>query len=111
MCHSAAVCDGIMWHILPHRHHSSTQKEGLALAQIGNKNIIGVTLHNIRHSRGLTQEQLCEMLKAYDVDICVSTLSKIESQSRRVADFELLAIANALDISVYDLVGASSKHD
>ena len=70
----------------------------------GTKNICGIRIERLRKELGLKQKDLCESM-ALQVPMAPSVLSKIEGQHRAINDYELLAIANTLDISIDDLLG------
>ncbi|WP_238915811.1 helix-turn-helix transcriptional regulator [Clostridium sp. YIM B02555] len=67
------------------------------------RNIIGRKVRNIRKTRKLTQEELTARIQLRGLNIDRPMLSKIENDSREVYDFEVKAIAEALDISVNEL--------
>ncbi|NLL63622.1 MAG: XRE family transcriptional regulator [Ruminococcaceae bacterium] len=71
----------------------------------GDKNISGLKIEMLRKERGLKQIDMLESLALQGVDMTSSGLSKIEGGHRGIYDFELLAIANILDISVDFLLG------
>ncbi|NFL37067.1 helix-turn-helix domain-containing protein [Clostridium botulinum] len=65
-----------------------------------NRNIIG---KKVRIIRKLTQEELIAIIQLKCLSIDRPMLSRIETDSREVYDFEVKAIAEALDISVDEL--------
>jgi transcriptional regulator with XRE-family HTH domain len=67
------------------------------------RNIIGKRVQLIRKNKKLTQEELTARIQINGVDIDRTMLSKIETNSREVYDFEVKAIAESLDISIDDL--------
>ncbi|MFT8352875.1 helix-turn-helix domain-containing protein [Clostridium saccharoperbutylacetonicum] len=67
------------------------------------RNIIGRKVRTIRKTRKLTQEELTARIQLRGLNIDRPMLSKIENDSREVYDFEVKAIAEALDISVNEL--------
>ena len=71
----------------------------------GTKNICGIRIERLRKELGLKQKDLCESMALQGVPMAPSVLAKIEGQHRAINDYELLAIANTLDISVDDLLG------
>lgn len=71
----------------------------------GNKNICGARIENIRKEKGLKQVDIIESLLLQGIDLGSSGLSKIEGQHRGIYDYELLAIANILDVSTDSLLG------
>lgn len=67
-----------------------------------NKNIIG---HRVRQARlafnpPLTQENLSAKLDLLDIKIDRISISRIESGNRFVADYEVVALSEALNVSV-----------
>jgi HTH-type transcriptional regulator, cell division transcriptional repressor len=66
------------------------------------KNIIGtrVRLTRKKMKEPITQQDLSARLGVMGINIDRVSISKIESGHRFVADFEVLAIAEALDVSV-----------
>ena len=71
---------------------------------VGTSNISGKKIEELRKSKGYTQKYIVEKLKIRGIDITISSLSKIEGQIRQVADYELAALADILDVSVLDLL-------
>ncbi|MDU4801549.1 MAG: helix-turn-helix transcriptional regulator [Clostridium butyricum] len=67
------------------------------------RNIIGKRVQSIRKNKKLTQEELTARIQIKGIDIDRTILSKIETNSREVYDFEVKAIAEALEISINDL--------
>ncbi|APF23480.1 MULTISPECIES: helix-turn-helix domain-containing protein [Clostridium] len=68
-----------------------------------NRNIIGKKVRIIRKAKNLTQEELIARIQLKGLNIDRPMLSRIETDSREVYDFEVKAIAEALDISVDEL--------
>jgi transcriptional regulator with XRE-family HTH domain len=67
------------------------------------RNIIGKQIKIIRQSKNITQEQLAARLNIQEIDMDQTMISKIEDQVRGIQDFEIKAIAKALNISIEDL--------
>ena len=65
----------------------------------GRKNICGARVKAARKKLGLSQEQLAARLQVFGVVIERNSISRIESGVRFVADFELLALSNVLNVS------------
>lgn len=61
---------------------------------------VGTRIRDARHRRGLTQDQLAAVIGGTK-----STISKIEGGDREVKSGELADIADALDVSMRDLLG------
>nr|ALT05367.1 XRE family transcriptional regulator [Clostridium botulinum] len=75
----------------------------IVLIFIMNRNIIGKKVRIIRKLKNLTQEELIAIIQLKCLSIDRPMLSRIETDSREVYDFEVKAIAEALDISVDEL--------
>lgn len=73
----------------------------------GNKNISGMRIEYLRQQKGLKQKDLLEALALQGVEMTSPVLSKIEGQHRAIYDYELLAIANTLDVTTDELLGRS----
>lgn len=67
------------------------------------RNIIGINVRRIRKEKMLTQEELAIKLDLLGINIDRPKISKIENQLREVTDFEVKAIANALDVNIEEL--------
>ncbi|MCB2297938.1 helix-turn-helix domain-containing protein [Clostridium tagluense] len=67
------------------------------------RNILGNRIREIRNNAGITQEDLTARLNVLGIDIDRPMVSKIENHSREVVDYEIKAIANALNVSIEDL--------
>lgn len=67
------------------------------------RNIIGENIKTIRIQKGLTQEQLTAKLQVKGLKLDRPMLSKIESRTREILDYEIKTFADALDISVNEL--------
>lgn len=68
------------------------------------KNLIGPNLKRIRRSKNLTQSELSAKLETIAIYIDRASISKIESQSRIVTDYELVGLSKILNISIFDLL-------
>ena len=73
--------------------------------QLGTRNIIGEHVEMARRSQGIRQKALLDKLHDSGVDITGASLSKLEGQVRGALDYELLALADALNVSVNWLLG------
>lgn len=71
---------------------------------LGNKNLIGARVETARKDQGMKQKELLAQLQVRGVDLNASGLSKLEGQIRYVTDFELLALSDILNVSVYWLL-------
>lgn len=75
----------------------------------GDKNIIGVRVVAIRKAKGMKQKEFLARLQTVGLDISPTSLSRLEGQYRLVQDYEVVAIAIALDVSVRELLGEESE--
>ena len=66
----------------------------------GKKNISGERIREARLKRRLTQADFAAQLQVAGVTIERDSISRIEIGTRFVADFELMAIAKVLNVSV-----------
>ncbi len=66
----------------------------------GKKNISGERIREARLKRRLTQADFAAQLQVAGIMIERDSISRIEIGTRFVADFELLAIAKVLNVSV-----------
>ncbi len=71
---------------------------------LGTSNISGNMIEKIRRQRGFKQKYVVDKLDIRGIKMTVSSLSKIEGQIRQVADYELLAIADILEVPVTELL-------
>lgn len=75
--------------------------------ELGTRNLIGANVEKKRKSLGMKQKDLLTQLQIKGVELNASGLSKLEGQVRFVTDFELVAIADVLGVSVEALLKAS----
>ena len=73
----------------------------------GERNVIGLRVRAARLSKRppVSQEDLAARLAIRGVAFDRSAISKMESQTRSIKDFEIVAICDALRISVASLFG------
>ena len=71
----------------------------------GDRNTIGVRVELARKRQGMKQKELLAQLQVNGIDMSASALSKLEGQTRSVTDFELVALAKILGVSVNWLLG------
>jgi len=72
---------------------------------LGTRNIVGARVESRRKAIGMKQKDLLTQLQVKGIDLNASGLSKLEGQLRSVMDFELVAIAETLGVSINWLVG------
>lgn len=65
---------------------------------------LGQRVRQIRKGAGLTQADLAEKLRGYDVDVHQSTVAKMEAGVRPTVAHEVWALASALGVDYYDLL-------
>jgi transcriptional regulator with XRE-family HTH domain len=66
-------------------------------------NLIGPQIRSIRNKRGISQSELARKCQLIGWDISREGLAKIESRFRGVADYEIIALAFALEVP-FDLL-------
>lgn len=66
----------------------------------GKCNIIGPRVRQVRERLKISQEMLAARLQLEGIDLTQRAISRIETQDRVVADYELRALAKALNVSV-----------
>jgi len=64
------------------------------------RNLIGGQVQKIRLEKGLSQNELAAISQRKGWNITRYTIAKIESRSRKVADFELPLLAESLKVPV-----------
>lgn len=75
------------------------------MGQVG-QNLIGDRVKEARGKAQLTQEELSKKLAKLGVAVDRAGIAKIETGIRGVLDFELVALARALDVEVTWLLNA-----
>ena len=72
---------------------------------LGTKNMVGARVTEARKLAGMKQIELLAKLQVRGIEISVPALSLLEGQKRPVTDFELCALADALNVPVTWLLG------
>ena len=72
---------------------------------LGEKNIVGARIEKRRKEIKMKQIDLLNALRDKGIEFNASGLSKLEGQIRSVNDYELVALAEILDVSVDWLLG------
>ena len=67
-------------------------------------NLCGENIRRLRERHGLSQEQLAARMQLAGLPLQQKAISRIETGSRLVTDYELAAFAQVLDVSVEDLL-------
>ena len=75
----------------------------------GKKNICGKRIKAVRKRLGLSQFDLAAKLQVSGVNIERDSVSRIEIGTRFVADYELVALAKILNVSLDYLLGVEEK--
>lgn len=75
------------------------------------RNIIGKRVKTIRKKKKLTQDELTARIQIKGINIDRPMLSRIETDSREVYDFEVKAIAEALEVSIEELFAVSAIYE
>ncbi|MCL2699519.1 MAG: helix-turn-helix domain-containing protein [Defluviitaleaceae bacterium] len=70
---------------------------------LGTLNAIGGRIAEIRISKRIKQKDFIARLQAKDMDINPSSYSKLEGQTRKISDLEIIVIAKMLGVAVQDL--------
>lgn len=67
---------------------------------IGSRNIVGAKVERIRKEKHIKQKDLVAILQSNGMDICDTSMSRLEGQNRLVQDFEVPILAAALGVTV-----------
>ena len=67
---------------------------------VGNLNIVGAKVAQVRKEKGIKQKDLVAALQSRGMDICDTSMSRLEGQNRMVQDFEVPILAEALGVSI-----------
>ncbi len=80
-------------------------------AQTPQRNSIGYRIRKVRLACNppVTQDDLAGRLAARGITIDQTAVSRIENQTRYLMDYEIIAIAKALKVSVAHLFGETSN--
>jgi hypothetical protein len=69
-------------------------------APLGRRNIVGAKVAQLRKEKKIKQKDLVATLQSMGMDICDTSMSRLEGQTRLVQDFEIPVLAKALGVSV-----------
>lgn len=72
--------------------------------QYGKYNCCGERIRDLREAAGLSQEKLAAKIQLAGLGITQKAVSRIETGIRIVPDYELRYFADALEVSVIDLL-------
>jgi len=73
------------------------------------RNIVGPQVIQIRTKRGWSQEKLASVCQLQGWDVSRGVVARIEGGVRWVADFEVLKLASAFNVSVPELYPPSDR--
>lgn len=76
----------------------------------GKFNIVGDNIRKYRESRGLSQRELSNKLNLLGINLYNSDISRIESQTLFIRDYEQKAICKILNISFDQLYENTDKY-
>ena len=77
--------------------------------ELGSQNIIGARVTLARTERGMKQVDLLRELHLHGISISAPALSLLEGQKRPVWDFEVVALAEILHVSVNWLLNVDEE--
>ena len=66
---------------------------------LGDKNIVGAKVEKLRKDKKIKQKELVAMLQSKGMDICETSMSRLEGQTRLVQDFEIVILAETLGVT------------
>ncbi len=66
----------------------------------GSRNIVGAKVERVRKAKRMKQKELVAILQSKGMDICDTSMSRLEGQNRLVQDFEVPILAEALGVTV-----------
>ena len=75
------------------------------IVKIGDKNIVGLKVVEIRKSKKIKQKDFLSQLQILGMDVSATSLSRLEGQHRLVQDYEVVILAKALGITTTELLG------
>lgn len=78
---------------------------------LGSQNLVGARVTEARKKLNMKQIELLRELQLRGISISSPALSLLEGQKRPVSDIELVALADALKVSVNWLLGQESNED
>ena len=76
---------------------------------MGDRNIVGKRITELRKERAMKQIELMAKLQTYGMDITAPSLSQLEGQRRLVTDMELKALADIFGVSADYLLGRTDS--
>jgi transcriptional regulator with XRE-family HTH domain len=73
------------------------------------RNVVSAEIRRERLAQGISQDELAARLQRYGWDVGRTTITKIELGERCVTDFELVALADVLQITVEAMIAAAER--
>ena len=67
---------------------------------LGDKNIVGAKVEQLRKEKKIKQKDFVAMLQNRGMDICDTSMSRLEGQIRLVQDYEVVILAEVLGVTV-----------
>lgn len=67
------------------------------------RNLIGPKIKYFRKKLGISQSIIADMLNEKGINVDRTIISKMENQSREIYDYEIVAIAEILEVSILEL--------
>jgi len=74
---------------------------------LGQRNLIGPSVRKFRNELALSQSALAATLQRKGWNVSRDAIASIESQTRRVSDFELILLAQVFKMTVQELLPKS----
>lgn len=81
----------------------------LRTQELGSRNMVGARVERKRKELGMKQKDLLARLQVKGIELNSSGLSKLEGQIRSVNDYELIALSEALGVTVNWLLGLEQE--
>ena len=78
--------------------------------QFGEKNLAGKRIKALRRAARLSQRDLASRLQLMGMDMDKNVITRIETCSRYVSDFELQAFVKLFDVSYEFLIDGKENH-
>lgn len=66
---------------------------------LGTQNIVGAKVSKLRREKNIKQKDFVAMLQSRGMDICDTSMSRLEGQTRLVQDFEVVILAETLGVT------------
>ena len=76
---------------------------------LGDKNIVGAKVEKLRKDKKIKQKELVAMLQSRGMDICETSMSRLEGQTRLVQDVEVVILAETLGVTAEWLLSGEDE--